>query len=103
MTFLDEEVRDAFHKIGTTMQIICSILEYECAKYHQQIELIGCEEDHSLLVAKDMPDSEMNAVCDHINRQFKRKDKRLTCVVHDQTLKLFKCFVTHHSDFEEMH
>ncbi len=103
MTFLDEEVRDAFHKISTLMQIVVSILEFECAKFHGQLELIGCEEDVSLLACPDMRTTDMFTVCDKINSQFKRYDKKFTCVVHDTTLKTFKVFVTAASDLEQLH
>lgn len=103
MTYLDDETRDMFHRVSTLLQIVVSILEYEVAKFHVQLHLIGAEIDIALLAAEGMRDQDMFAVCDKINQQFKRTDKKLTCVVHDTTLKLFKCFVTNQNELSEVH
>ncbi len=102
MTFLDDEVRDMFHKVSTTMQVIVAIFEHDCAKRMAQVELIGAEEDTAMCAVKDLNFSDMFTIANELNKQFPRKDKRWTVEVYDTKLKLFKFFVTKPEDFEHL-
>ena len=84
------------------MQIVCSFVEFEAAKFHCQVHMIGCEVDIALLAIEDMKIDDLYTVCSKVNQNFKREDKKFTVAVHDTRLKTLKCFVTNHHELEQV-
>ena len=100
MLYLDEETRLEFHKSSTLLQIICQMVDFECAKFTEQIEVIAIDDSTALLQALNMGEVQMREVCMTVNKQFKRRDREYTCRVGDSQLHYIKCMVTQASDLE---
>jgi predicted aconitase len=91
MTFEDDAQRDAFHKeTSPTLQIIAQIFESECWLHGQEVVLIDILRSDRLLVGcPHMDPDRMQAVAEKISSQFKRRDKRSTCLVDDPDIGTF--------------
>lgn len=102
MNYSDDEARHQFHQAGTLLQIVCSILEFECAKYGGQLEMIGCENGIAVVRVSDVPHQGITQACEEVNKQFRRFDEAYTCKLTDMNLGFVECFATDHKDLKEL-
>jgi hypothetical protein len=83
MKFIDEAAKDELAKSSTTLQCILSILDYECNRFHMQLEVIGVTDNVALIDLDPLGNEEIMAVCMKANQQFQRRDGQFTCYQKD--------------------
>jgi hypothetical protein len=102
MLYLDEDTRHSFHQAGTLLQIMVSILEFECAKFHGQLECIGCEEQTALIAVEGVSFNLLSQMCELVNKQFKRKDGAYSCKISEQRQGLVICKASDLKEYIEL-
>jgi hypothetical protein len=90
LKFIDEGARDDLAKSSTILQCILAILDFECNKSHTQPEIVGVDRDIAM-VAVDLDMERMLEICEIVNKQFKRKDHKFTCIVSNEIEGFIEC------------
>lgn len=105
MLYTDDESRDAYHKAPLLLQVVCQILESHMARFGHQVELIDTEDHegtHSAFVGcYDAHSDELYEAALQINKNFQRKDGKVTCIVEAEEVKLLRIMVTKAEDFSQ--
>lgn len=92
MKTIDDATTDQLAKSSTILQCIISILDFECAKYYFQPEVIWVGDNNEALVdISEMVNEEIQAVCKAVNVQFQRIDKEPTCRQEEHDKTLIRC------------
>jgi hypothetical protein len=91
MKCIDDHTQDDLAKSSSTLQCILSILDYECARFHFQPEVIGVSDNVATVNLDPMDDAEIMHVCIKVNRQFQRLDKKPTCAQQDHGKTFVRC------------
>lgn len=99
MKFIDEHTRDDLAKSSTILQCVLAILDFECNKSHVQPELIGVE-DNKAMVAVDLEIEHLTEICQAVNKQFRRRDNKYTCVVSNEVDGFIECEAVPLSEYE---
>lgn len=99
MKFIDEEAKDELAKSSTTLQCIVSILDYECSKFHCQLEIVGVADNVALIDLDPLGDEQIMEVCTKANNQFQRRDGQFTCYQKDYGKSFIKCEALHISEY----
>jgi hypothetical protein len=108
MRYESEEIRHAFHKADTMLQVICAVLENYFYSFGQQLDVIEVQDDErscaAIVVCKGMDGrNEANLEAARLlNTQFKRKDDLMTCVCEDPRKAIFLIYVTHPGDLAHL-
>ncbi len=102
MVFIDDATRDDLAKSSTILQCILSMLEFECARDHVQLECIGVEKDVALVSADPLKLERMTEVCMQVNKHFKRRDKKPSCYVSKDDRSLIFCEALELKEYEQL-
>lgn len=102
MLFLDDESRHMFHQSSTLLQIICQMLEFECAKHSAQVELIACESGLAIMGVQQITFDQLTDACQTVNKQFQRVDKTFTCKISERRMGIVECYASDLADYKEL-
>lgn len=90
MRFVSDESLDELAKSSTILQCIVNQLDFECSQYHVQPEFIAAQSGKAIVCCDPLTPDQIMMICERVNKQYVRKDKRLTCVLNE----INKTFVT---------
>jgi hypothetical protein len=102
MIFPDEESVQDFANTPTSLQVICSYFEFECAKYSQQVEFLRSGETTAYLCVPSMHIVECVHACDETNKVFKRKDSEFTANLVDRKRMIVRIFSSSADEIENL-
>lgn len=91
MRCIDDKTVDELAKSSTILQCIVSILEFECAKYHFQPEIVWVGNNEALVSVGEMIPEEITAICEKVNVQFQRRDGANTCRREEHKQTMIRC------------
>ncbi len=102
MKFVDDAAVDELAKSSTILQCMVHMLDFECAKFHVQAELIMAEDGKALINCDPMDQQQIMSACEKVNRSFVRKDKNLSCVLNEMNRTMVTCRAGKLEDYNQL-
>jgi hypothetical protein len=91
MKFIDAQAVDELAKSPTILQMIVHSLDWECGLYQIQPELVGVNGNQALINCDPLRFEEINAVCERVNKLYKRRDRTITCHLQESSKTFVVC------------
>lgn len=102
MTFIDQEVKDVFQQAPPLLAVIVAHFEWECAKYHGQVECASADDTCAGLIVTGLKAEQLVEVCLSTNRVFPRHDSRSSCHLESMSPSLVVCLATRVNDLKNV-
>jgi hypothetical protein len=97
--FVSEESLDELAKSSTILQCIVNQLDFECNQYHVQPEFLAASDGKAVICCDPLTPDQIMMICERVNKQYVRKDKRLSCVLNEINKTIVTCEAGKLSDY----
>lgn len=99
MKFVSDQALDELAKSSTILQTMVNQLDFECAQYRVQVELIAAQDDTAIIDCDPLTPDQIMMICDRVNRMYSRKDQKLSCVLNEMNKTFVTCQATELKDY----